>query len=225
VTIIRLSTDTTEDKMTARQSRLITSGVLGIGAVVLAQTAAQLINYKFFDLRLKVIDSSGDGGLFGILGILASVLAAAAAWGALPRLPEARRLLVMLAPLLTFLATDKALRLHDDVPNWLAVYAPLLAAALVLLLLFAHQTNAEARRLIFSALVLLAVAFLIHQFGNPALERLHDSTADWLHAVKGVTKHGAELAGWLLVGLGVVAACAGEPEHRASTRRKTGSSC
>ena len=197
-----------------RKSRLIAAGILGISIVVLAQTTAQLIDYGLLDLKLEIINSNGDGGLFGVVGILALVLAAVATWAALPRLPRARRTLIMLAPLLTFLAIDKALRIHDHVPHWLVLYLPLLAAALLLLLRLARQTSTDARRLIVSALVFLVVAFALHQFGNSALGRLHTSPAGWLDQLKGATKHGAELAGWLLVGLGVAVACAdaGRPD-------------
>jgi hypothetical protein len=195
---------------TVRESRLIAAGILGISAVVFAQAAAQLVDYGLFELKLDVINSNGDGGLFGIVGTLALFLAAAATWAALPRLPDARRSLTMLAPLLTFLAIDKALRVHDDIPHWLALYVPLLAAAVLLLLRFGHQTSRDARRVIVAALVLLVLAFIVHQFGDSALARLDASTSGWLYETKGVIKHGAELAGWLLVALGVVVACAGE---------------
>jgi hypothetical protein len=191
-----------------RKGRLIAAGILGISIVVLAQTTAQLIDYGLLDLKLEIINSNGDGGLFGIVGILALVLAAVAAWVAVPRLPRARRTLIMLAPLLTYLAIDKALRIHDHVPHWLVLYLPLLAATLLLLLRLARQTSTDARRLIVSALVFLAVAFVLHQFGDSALGRQHELTTGWLNQLKGVTKHGAELAGWLLVGLGVAVACA-----------------
>jgi hypothetical protein len=198
----------------AEKSRLIAAGILGISIVVLAQTTAQLIDYGLLDLKLEIINSNGDGGLFGIVGILALVLAAVATWAAVPRLPRARRTLIMLAPLLTFLAIDKGLRIHDDVPHWLVLYLPLLAVALLLLLRLARQTSLDAGRLIVSALALLVVAFVLHQFGDSALGRLHTSPTGWLYQVKGATKHGAELAGWLLVGLGVAVACAdaGRPD-------------
>jgi hypothetical protein len=191
-----------------RKSRLIAAGIVAISVVVLAQSTAQLIDYGLLDLKLEIIDSNGDGGLFGIVGILALVLATAATWAALPRLPGARRSLIMLGPLLTFLAIDKALRLHDHVPHWLALYLPLLAAALLLLLSIARQTSLDARRLILSALVFLVLAFVVHEFGDSALGHPHESTTGWLYELKGVTKHGTELAGWLLVGLGVAVACA-----------------
>jgi hypothetical protein len=205
------------------QNRLIAAGILGIGAIVLAQAAAQLIDYEMFDLKLEIFNSNGDGGLFGVAGILASVLAAAATWAALPSLLEARRSLITLALLLTFLAADKALRLHDHVPYWLALYLPLLVASAVLLLRFAHQASLEVGRLIVSALVLLVLSFAVHQFGDSALGHLHQPKTGWLYQIKGLAKHGAELAGWLLVGLGVVAACLSEERPGQSMRRRKGS--
>jgi hypothetical protein len=122
-------------------------------------------------------------------------------------MPRARRPLQALAPLLTFLAVDKALRLHDHVPHWLVLYLPLLAGAFLLLLEVGRRTTLRARRLIVVALALLAVSLLVHQYGGDVLVLLHASPTGWLYQFKGVTKHGAELAGWLLVGLGLVVGC------------------
>src|SRR5262245_33963509 len=95
-------------QLTSRGDRLIPFGLLVTCLLVLAQAIAQLVNYRFFDLRLRAIDSQGDGGVFGVIGDLALAFAAAAAWAASGRIPTARRQLKLLAPLLTFLAVDKA---------------------------------------------------------------------------------------------------------------------
>jgi hypothetical protein len=207
-----------------RQRRLVAAGIFATIALVLAQTAAQLLNYGLH-LDLHALDSNRDGGVFGAVGAVAVFAACAAAWGALRRIPEARGPLQALAPLLTFLAVDKALRLHDQVAHWLVVYLPLLAGAFILLLEVARRTSLPAGRLIVAGVALLAVAFLIHQFGEDVLVRLHESPTGWLYQVKGATKHGAELAGWLLVGLGLMVGCvsaqvkaASSPSHPAHSR-------
>jgi hypothetical protein len=75
-----------------REQRLIAVGIFGTSALVLGQMAVQLINYRFYDLRLNALDSNADGGLFGVVGAVSLFAASAAAWTALPRLPRVRRL-------------------------------------------------------------------------------------------------------------------------------------
>ena len=68
-----------ESTGSARERRVVAVGILGTGAFVLAQTAAQLVNYRLFALRLDVINSDRDGGVFGIVCVLA-LFWASAAW-------------------------------------------------------------------------------------------------------------------------------------------------
>ena len=56
----------------------MTAGLLLTAAVVFAQTASQWIDFHFFDLRLRVLDSDHHGSVFGALSILAEAVAAAA---------------------------------------------------------------------------------------------------------------------------------------------------
>jgi hypothetical protein len=203
------------------ERRLIAAGVLWVCAVVLAQTAAQLIDYRFFGLRLKVIRSDTDGGIFGVIGVIALFLTSAAAWVALASLPTLRRPLEVLAPLTTFLAVDKALRLHDHIPHWLLLYLPLLAAVFLSLLEIARRADFSVRLLIIGAVLLLGLAFAIHQYGDAVLVRLDEPSAGWMYQLKGVTKHGAELAGWLFVALAITALSLSNAEATATRTGRT----
>jgi hypothetical protein len=175
--------------------RRVVLGVLITCALVLAQTAGQLIDYRFFQLRMKMIDSGGDAGVFGVIGDLALLFAAAATWFAAARAPDARRPLAILASLLAFLALDKALRLHDHIPHWLSVYLPVLLAVFFLLLGFARRTTAQARRLIIVALGLLTASFLIHQYGDSALAALHQPPTSLSYQLKGASMEQSSPAG------------------------------
>ena len=57
---------------------VMTAGILLTAAVLFAQTASQLIDFRFFDLRLRVLDSDHHASVFGALSILAEAVAAAA---------------------------------------------------------------------------------------------------------------------------------------------------
>ena len=53
-------------------TQVITAGLLLTAAVVFAQTASQLIDFHFFDLRLRVLDSDHHASVFGAISILAA---------------------------------------------------------------------------------------------------------------------------------------------------------
>ncbi len=60
------------------------------------------------------------------------------------------------------------------------------------------------RAAVWSGLVLLAVSLLLHKVGLGA----DDSTASdftWAYQIDSMVKHGAELAGWMLLATGIVA--------------------
>ena len=46
-------------------TQVITVGLALTAVVVFAQTASQWIDYRFFDLRLTVLDSDHHGSVFG----------------------------------------------------------------------------------------------------------------------------------------------------------------
>jgi hypothetical protein len=52
-------------------SRFTKFGVLVTIAVVLAGSAAQLVNYEFFGLRIRSLDPGSDSGVFGVIGDIA----------------------------------------------------------------------------------------------------------------------------------------------------------
>ena len=189
----------------ARTNRLITAGVVATGAVVLAGTAAQLIDYAFFHGRVAALDSSTDGGIFGVVGDVSLGLAAAAAWTALLRMRPVTAATVALPPVLTFLAIDKVFRFHDHIPHWIVYYLPLLAAAFVAALSIARRLSPRCLRVTVTALALLAAAFLINRTGEWILREIGASNNGWLRQVKAVVKHGSEVAGWLLMALGLYA--------------------
>jgi hypothetical protein len=180
--------------------RLRAAGIAAIAVLVLAGAAAQFLNYGL-DLRVEALDASGDGGAFGLVGQVALASAALAAWSVLSRVRGWDIATAVLPLLLTFLAVDKALRLHDDIASWRLYYAPILLATFIALVMAARRLPAPSRRLIGDALLMLSVAFLIHLSAKPVLHRLGVVQDSWTSQITGMAKHGAEVAGWLLVTL------------------------
>ena len=59
-------------------TQVLAVGLLLTAAVVFAQTASQWIDFHFFDLRLRALDSGHHLSVFGAASILAQAVAAAA---------------------------------------------------------------------------------------------------------------------------------------------------
>jgi hypothetical protein len=202
----RISSHTASHVGTSRFTKL---GILVTIVIVVAGSAAQLINYGFFDQRIPALDPGSDGGAFGAVGDIALAAAAVSAWVLAPRVRSARLAAVALAGLLTFLAVDKVVRLHDDMPHWLAFYLPVLAAAFICLVAVARGNRGEGHpgvdHLIGVGLLLLVFSFLLHVFGKRLLLDLGLSdTAGLAYQTKAVVKHATEVAGWLLTALGLL---------------------
>jgi hypothetical protein len=211
--------------------------VLATALVVLAASAADLIDHGF-SLGIPALDSASDGGVFGILVDVAVAAAAAAAWVVTARVRSVRPTAAVLAVLLTFLAVDQASALHDRIPHWLAFYLPVLIASFGCLVAMAggvpglprsRPGRAGLDRVLVAGLGLLIFSFLLHLFGERLLAGLGASSpAGWAYQVKAVVKHGTEVAGWLLIALGLLRlGLSGGLPHRqqermAGTARMTG---
>jgi ubiquinone/menaquinone biosynthesis C-methylase UbiE len=178
------------------------------GGIVLAGSAAQLVNYGFA-LDVPALESSRDGGAFGVIGDIALASAALAAWIVLARARVRHAAIVALPVLLTFLAFDKALRLHDEIPHWPQYYVPILLATFATLVLVGRGLSAQCRQLMLVPLALLGMSFLIHLTGESVLDKLGLAGDGWARQLKAVIKHGAEVAGWLLVTLALLTATRG----------------
>jgi hypothetical protein len=197
-------------------SRITKPGILVTTVVVLAGSAAQLVDYGFFGLRIGLLDSTTGGGIFGAVGDIALATAAGSAWVLVARVRSAHPVAGTLAVLLTFLAVDKVTRLHEHIPHWLAFYLPVLAAAFLCLMALARRSvrpesrvdrgrdRASTDPLISTGLALLAFSFLVHVFGDRLLVELGASSSGWAYQIKAVAKHGTEVAGWLLTALGLL---------------------
>lgn len=184
------------------QEPFLAAAVVGSVGVVVAGSAAQVVNHAF-SLGIDALDSVDDGGAFGVVGDVAAGSAAAAGWLVLARVRPTHPAAVVLPPLLTFVAVDKAVRLHDRIPHYLVLYGPVLVAVFVCVALLSRRVPPACARLLVVGLVLLALSFGLHVVGERALTELGLEQAGWVHQVKAVAKHGAEVQGWLLLFLGL----------------------
>jgi hypothetical protein len=199
----------------AGASRFTRLGILVTIVVVVAGSAAQLIDYAFFGQRIRALDSASAGGVFGAVGDIAVAGAAVSAWVLAARVRSARWV-AALAGLLTFLAADQVTDLHEHISHWIAIYLSVLASFIGLAAV-AQGLSGRLRfgvdsgightvtdRLIGIGLGLLAFSFLLHVFGQRLLVELGVNSASLGYQIKVVVKHGTEVAGWLLIALGML---------------------
>jgi hypothetical protein len=149
------------------------------------------------------------------IGDIAIAAAAASAWVLAARVRSARPAAAALAALLTFLAADHVTGLHDNIPDWLAFYFPVLVASFVCLLVVSRGPSGRTKfrahragglavdRLIGAGLLLLTFSFLLHGLGWLVSLGIADTTG-FAYQAKAAAKHATEIAGWFIVALGLL---------------------
>jgi hypothetical protein len=177
-------------------------GAIAAATLVGAGVAAQLIDYGLYDLRIRALDSNAEGAILELLGDAALLGAAVAAWFLAMWAPR-RAAKVALSVVLTFLAVDRLVGLHEHVPHWRVVYLPILVATLVGLAAVARDLKPAAVRLLIGGVVLLSASLVLHELGEWLMARLGAVPDGWVYQVKLAVKHGTEASGWLLVALGL----------------------
>jgi hypothetical protein len=215
-----MPTTPTDARGSRERNRWTTAAVAGSVAVVVAGSAAQLVSYAVLDQGVGALDSAEDGGVFGAVGNLAALGAAGSAWFLLVRSGPTRPSLLALPPSVTFIALDKAFRLHDHVPDYLVLYAPVLTATFLCVLAVARQVPPPGRRLLMVGLVLLTVSFMLHVVGDRVLVGLDLEDDPLAHQIKAVIKHGCEVEAWLLLTTGLVSGARRATRARAFPRRR-----
>lgn len=193
-------------------ARLVSIGVVIAVAAMLVQTATHFVNAYVLDGRHAALDATEDGNAFAWLSSVATFAAAFAAAVAAACFARGRRRLLALAAVLAFLSLDDSVALHERLEHvtdtgalvFLAVYLPLLAAAVVLLLGAARRAPASARTAIHGGLALLAFAVAVRAVGG-AVAVAGAELPYWQRTIGTGLMQGAELGGWILVAAGLTA--------------------
>lgn len=181
-----------------RLRQVVTVGLVVAVAMSALLATAQAVDFGAFNLQLSWLNADHRLSVFAVASLLAQAATAAAcfaqwhlavhrrgAWFALGALVGA---LVLLRGLASFNAAVLALPL-------MFVFA---------LLSVLTWSNGTARRVVWAALLLLALSLVLHKVG-PDADSSTASDYTWSYQVFGIIKHGAELAGWILAATGVVA--------------------
>lgn len=207
----------------SRSRRVLTAGLFLTAALVFAQTASQWIDFHFFDLRVRLLDSGHHFSVFGGASILAEAVAAAVI--AMRGVSTRRRPWLLVAVPVGVLIIPRALMRYAavfaryDVP---ILVVPLTVVFIALCALTFHDAR-RARLMLWGSLVLLACSFALHAVGPQAdadgRATTYVITRTWAYQATGMLKHGSELAGWMLLATAVAAGSLasvlpGRPAHR-----------
>jgi hypothetical protein len=192
----------------SRSGQVMAAGLLLTATVVFAQMASQWIDFRLFNLRLRVLDSDHHASVFGAMSIVAQAVAAAAI--GLRAVSTRRPAFLPVAALVGVLTVPRALMRYEpvferyDVPILVAPFT----VVFVVLCALALRDARRVRFMVWGSLVLLAASFALHAVGPQADSgggRSYPATHAWAYQVTGMFKHGAELAGWMLLTTGIAA--------------------
>jgi hypothetical protein len=193
----------------SRSTQVLAAGLLLTAAVVAAQAASQWIDFHFFALRVRLLDSGHHLSVFGAASILAEAVAAAAI--AMRGVSMRRLAWLLVAVPVGVLIIPRALMRYEAAFARYDV-AILVVPLTVVFLVLCVLTLRDARRvrfMVWGSLALLACSFALHAVGPQAdadgRATTYVITHTWAYQATGMLKHGAELAGWLLLATAMAA--------------------
>jgi len=200
------------------ERRLIAGGCWLIAAAVAFQSVAHLADHLVFDLSSDFFNAGRDGGLFTFASAVATVICGIVALVLVAVWPRRAVLLVGLSVLLCYLALDDMYAGHERVAEkldidflgiedmgrvlWPLVFLPLLGACFAGLLAVASALSAPARRLVHGGLALLVLAVAL-EMASILLVNVGLYRPSTIYELEVTAEEGAELAGWLLIALGM----------------------
>lgn len=194
----------------SRANWLLDTGVVIVLVVVIAQIGAQLVDFGIYHLRVGWLNSNRHASVFGAASLAAQgsvAVAAAIRSGAPPRRVTWGLIAILVGILLV---------VRLSVPYSAPLLIGPVAVVFVLLWRSTREEPERVRRMIRTGLWLLLVSFAVHAVGPAVVSALTDGgTGSWPYQLKGLMKHSAELAGWMLVATGVIAIACSTPVRTA----------
>jgi hypothetical protein len=179
--------------------RVIVVGLIATLTLVVLQAATQAIDFGAFNLRYWEFNCDKRYSVFGVASLFAQLaVAAACLWRGRTAEPH-RQVWLGLGALVGVLILIRGLTTFNA-----KLLALPLACVFLVLCWLTWRDAGPVRATVWSGLLLLAVSLLLHKIGPGA----DDSTASdftWTYQIDSMIKHGAELAGWMLLATGIVA--------------------
>lgn len=188
-----------------KAKRIIVGGVLLTVVMVALLAAGQAIDFGVYNLSIRALNADKHASVFGLASLLAqTVVAVVSVWRG-SRVERARWAWFTLGALLAGLVVFRGLTTF----NATALALPLLGV-LGLVCWLTWSDRAAGRALIWAGLVFMATSLVLHKVGLAADSSLA-SDYTWAYQIEGIVKHGSELAGWMLLAIGIVAGIADRP--------------
>jgi hypothetical protein len=184
-------------RSTLDRYRGIWLGVVLTFIVVICQISAQVVDFEFFHLRIRLLDSNSHASVFGVASLAAQALSALAA---ARRSRNSRR---STGWLVLALLTALLLVVRIGVSFRAAVLLGPVAALFVLVWYLTSDDPKPARTLVRAGLAALVFSYAVHVFGPHILADLDYAGNTWPYQIKGILKHSSELAGWMLMAVGI----------------------
>jgi hypothetical protein len=196
--------------------RVIIAGLLVTLVLVVLQAVSQVIDFKVWNLQVRAFNSDKRDSVFGLASLLAQAAVAAACgvraglaeryrWSARLGSGDAahRRAWLGLGVLLVALVIVRGLTTFNE-----KLLAAPLALVFLLLCWLTWRDSRRARGVVWAGLALMALSLLLHKFGLAA-DASTASDYTWGYQLTSMVKHGAELAGWMLLTIGIIAGSQG----------------
>jgi len=184
-------------RRTLRRHPGISLGVALTLVAVVSQILTQAIDFEFFQLRIGLLDADSHASIFGVASLAAQALAALAA------AERSRACRWSTGWMAAALLTALLLVVRVGVSFRAALLLGPVALLFVLLWYLTSSDSTPARTVVRLGLGALVLSYVVHAFGPHVVAALGYAGNTWPYQVKGMLKHSAELAGWLLVATGV----------------------
>jgi hypothetical protein len=193
--------------------------------LVVLQSGLHLVDAAVLDLRIDRLDADRDQSVWSWAGSAAELTAGFGAALLAVVAPRRWKTLAFLALVFVFFSMDDTIQVHERLSHifdhfgtpiprrivWPMLYAPLMLVTSVLLWRVSGAIAERCRRAVRGGLVMLAAAVVL-EFAVSTLiihagyGRTHDDTrtGSMLYEYEVVVEEALELAGWLLIGAGLV---------------------
>lgn len=193
-------------------------GALAVAiALAVAQTAVHLANFAF--IESSALDANDENNVFSWASSVVTFATAFAAFLHAAVVTRGRGKFLALSGILAFFSLDDAIVVHERVAAnvldavgasqdldsvvWPALYLPLLAYVVVLLVGIARRTEGRTRSYLYAGLAALASAVVLEA---AFLAWSTSETAEGaVHAVVGGAEEAVELGGWILIAAALTA--------------------
>lgn len=186
-------------------SRFVVAGLLVTTVMVALLAAGQAIDFGVFNLSIRALNADKHDSVFGLASLLAQTVVAVVSLWRGSRVEKRRWAWFTLGALVAALVVIRGVTTF----NATALALPLLCV-LCLVCWLTWLDRIASRTVIWAGLILMATSLLLHKVGLAA-DSSPASDYTWAYQIEGIIKHGAELAGWMVLAIGIVGGIADRP--------------